>query len=52
MPDLFNFSEEMQEYFDSLPAILQESIAQSGAKINSVEDMKQLEKNFTESQFN
>lgn len=52
MPDLFNFSHEMQDYFNTLPAIVQETIAQSGAKINCLDDMKQLEKNITEGQLN
>lgn len=40
MPDLFNFSPEMQSYFDSLPPMVQENIAQSGAKLNSLADMQ------------
>lgn len=40
MPDLFNFSPEMQAYFDTLPPMVQENIAQSSAKLNSLEDMK------------
>lgn len=48
MPDLFNFSDEMQDYFNTLAPGVQEMIKQSGAKINSVEDMKILVKNFEE----
>ncbi len=40
MPDMFNLTPQMQEYFNSLPEMLQESIIQSGAKINSLEDLK------------
>ncbi|MCH5320690.1 MAG: hypothetical protein J1E36_02935 [Eubacterium sp.] len=44
MPDLFNLTPQMQEYFDSLPEIVQESIIQSGAKINSLDDLKAIAK--------
>ena len=37
MPDMFNLTPQMQEYFNSLPEMIQESIIQSGAKINSLE---------------
>lgn len=40
MPDMFNLTPQMQEYFNSLPKIVQESIIQSGAKINSLDDLK------------
>ena len=40
MPDMFNLTPQMQEYFDSLPEMIQETIIQSGAKINSLEDLK------------
>lgn len=40
MPDLFNFTPEMQAYFDTLPPMVQENIAQSSAKINSVADLE------------
>lgn len=40
MPDMFNLTPQMQEYFNSLPEMIQESIIQSGAKINSLEDLK------------
>lgn len=40
MPDMFNLTPQMQEYFNSLPEMIQESIIQSGAKINSIEDLK------------
>lgn len=40
MPDLFNFSPEMQSYFDTLPPMVQENIAQSSAKVNSLADLQ------------
>ena len=40
MPDMFNLTPQMQEYFNSLPEMIQESIIQSGAKINSLADLK------------
>lgn len=40
MPDMFNLTPQMQEYFNSLPEMIQEAIIQSGAKINSLEDLK------------
>ena len=40
MPDIFNFSQDMKEYFESLPQNLRESIVQSGAKVNSLADLK------------
>lgn len=40
MPDMFNLTPQMQEYFNSLPKMMQESIIQSGAKINSLDDLK------------
>ena len=36
MPDLFHLTPEMNQYFNALP----ENIIQSGAKINSLEDLK------------
>lgn len=40
MPDLFNFSDEMQQYFNTLPSLVQESIRESDVKVNSVADLK------------
>jgi hypothetical protein len=40
MPDMFNLTPQMQDYFNSLPEMIQESIIQSGAKINSLADLK------------
>lgn len=40
MPDMFNMTPQMKEYFNSLPEMIQETIIQSGAKVNSLEDLK------------
>ena len=44
MPDLFNLTPEMNNYFNTLPKGVQENIYQSGAKINSLADLKQVVK--------
>lgn len=48
MPDLFNLTPEMNSYFNSLPENLKSTIIMSGAKINSLEDLKQVAKEFTQ----
>ena len=40
MPDMFNLTPQMQDYFNSLPKIVQESIIQRVSKINSLDDLK------------
>ncbi|MCD7796659.1 MAG: hypothetical protein LUG95_03335 [Clostridiales bacterium] len=50
MPDMFNLTQQMKEYFDSLPENVQESIIQSGAKVNSLEDLKTVAQEFTENE--
>lgn len=47
MPDMFNLTQQMKEYFDNLPENVKESIYQSGAKINSLEDLKAIAEGFT-----
>ncbi|MDD6728167.1 MAG: hypothetical protein PUE08_02985 [Eubacteriales bacterium] len=47
MPDMFNLTQQMKEYFDTLPENVKESIYQSGAKINSLEDLKTVAEGFT-----
>lgn len=47
MPDLFNLTPEMNSYFNSLPENLKSTIIMSGAKINSLEDLKQVAKEFS-----
>ncbi len=46
MPDLFNLTAEMNAYFNSLSKNMQETIIQSGAKINSLNDLKEVVKGF------
>ena len=43
MPDMFNFSPDMQQYFNSLPIFVQETLKQNNVKVNSLEDLKELE---------
>ena len=50
MPDLFNLTPEMNDYFNSLPKNVQETILQSGAKINSLTDLKEVVKGLTENE--
>lgn len=50
MPDLFNLTPEMNSYFNSLPENLQETIIMSGAKINSLTDLKQIAKEFEQNE--
>lgn len=47
MPDMFNLTQQMKEYFNTLPENVKESILQSGAKINSLEDLKAVAEGFT-----
>lgn len=42
MPDIFNLTEEMNNYFNSLPKNIQNNIIYSGAKVNSLADLKQV----------
>lgn len=48
MPDLFNLTPEMNSYFNSLSENLKSTIIMSGAKINSLEDLKQVAKEFSQ----
>lgn len=45
MPDIFHFSDEMQQYFNTLPIFVQETIKQSNSKIGSTEDLKKCAEN-------
>lgn len=45
MPDLFNFSDEMKNYFNTLPKSVQETMMQSGVQLGSVADMQALVQN-------
>lgn len=42
MPDLFNLTNDMNEYLHSLPQNVQDEIIKGGAKINSLQDLKQV----------
>ncbi len=46
MPDLFHFSSEMQLYFQTLPHETQQSILQSNAKLNDLQDLKKYAEQF------
>ncbi len=50
MPDMFNLTPQMQDYFNSLPKMMQETIIQSGAKINSLDDLKAVVEGVTENE--
>lgn len=50
MPDMFNLTSQMQDYFNSLPKMMQETIIQSGAKINSLDDLKAVVEGVTENE--
>ena len=40
MADTSKFSEEMQNYYDTLPAFLQESISQSTSSFNDLQSLR------------
>lgn len=48
MPDIFNFTPEMENYFSTLPVYVQENIKQSNQKINSLEDLRTVSENLME----
>lgn len=50
MPDMFNLTPQMQDYFNFLPKMMQETIIQSGAKINSLDDLKAVVEGVTENE--
>ncbi len=47
MPDIFNLTDEMSAYFNSLPKSVQGALIYSGAKANSLADLKQLVEGFS-----
>ncbi len=47
MPDIFNLTDEMSAYFNSLPKSVQGALIYSGAKANSLADLKQLVSGFS-----
>jgi hypothetical protein len=48
MPNFFNLTDEMQNYFNSLPKTIQENLIQSGAKVNSLSEMKNIVNTLTQ----
>ena len=48
MPDIFNFTPEMETYFSTLPVYVQENIKQSNQKINSLEDLRSVSEKLME----
>ena len=40
MPDIFNMTNEMNDYFKSLPKSVQSALVYSGANANSLADLK------------
>lgn len=47
MSDMFNVTPQMNEYFNSLPKAVQESLIQSGASANSLEELKAIVEGFS-----
>ena len=47
MRDIFNLTDEMSAYFNSLPKSVQSALVYSGAKANSLADLKQLVEGFS-----
>lgn len=47
MQQNFCLTPQMQEYYDSLPQSVKVSIVQSGATVNSLEDLKAVAKELT-----
>lgn len=47
MSDMFNVTPQMNEYFNSLPKAVQESLIQSGASANSLEELKAIAEGFS-----
>ena len=48
--DISKRSPEIKQYFESLPASLQETLIQSGAKIDSLEQLQKLAAEFQNKQ--
>jgi len=49
MTDINGFSQQMKEYFNSMPPFVQETIMQSSAKIETLDELKRIEKEITRS---
>jgi len=51
MADTKHFTKEMKDYFDSLPKFLQESIMQSGTKVETLKELRGFSKEICEKGF-
>ncbi len=51
MADMSHFTKEMNDYFQSLPKFLQESIVQSGTKVETLRELKGFSKEICEKGF-
>lgn len=51
MANMTGFTKEMNAYFDELPKFLQESIIQSGTKIQTLNELKAFSKEICEKGF-
>ena len=51
MADMSHFTKEMKDYFDNLPKFLQESIVQSGTKVETLGELRTFSKEICEKGF-
>ena len=51
MSDTSHFTKEMQSYFNDLPRFLQESIVQSGTKVETLGELRAFSKQMCEKGF-
>lgn len=51
MADMTGYTKEMNEYFDSLPKFLQESIIQSGTKVKTLNELRGFSKEICQKGF-
>ena len=51
MADMTGYTKEMNEYFNSLPKFLQESIVQSGTKVKTLNELRGFSKGICEKGF-
>ena len=49
MPDINQFTPQMKEAFNSLPVFVQETIMQSAAKIDTLDELERVSKQITKS---
>ncbi|MCM1544937.1 MAG: hypothetical protein NC110_06520 [Ruminococcus sp.] len=50
MPDIKNFTPQMKEHFNTLPPFVQETIMQSSAKIDTLEELESISTKITKAQ--